>query len=113
MAASAVYKAQVRINGSFRGGIPFIRVGGRYFNPKAVYVKVAGHWRLSYSQFTWSYYWNTGLWSGCACVGCYNTRPVWCTFHPEGTQVTDGLCAHLTKPVAAEYCNCNCACACC
>lgn len=113
MAASAVYKSQARVNGSFRGGIPHCKVAGKYYNPKAVFAKISGHWRLSYSKFTWFYYWDTGAWGGCSGVGSYNTRAVWCKFNPEGTIVADAYCDPKTKPSAAEYCNCNCACACC
>lgn len=114
MPSSAVYKMQVKKGGTYRGMKVHPKVSGKYRDANSVYVKVAGIWRLSYSYFTWYYYWETGNWSGCACVGCTNTRPVWCKLNPEGTVVSDSYCSSAgTKPATTDSCNCNCACACC
>ena len=109
--ASAVYKIQVRANGAYRGCVPFVKVSGAYQNPKSIYVKVNGIWRLSYENFYWSYYWMTGNWSGCACVGWCSSRAVWCNYYPEMLTVADSYCGG-GKPDTVQYCNCACACCC-
>lgn len=112
--ASAVYKVQVRQQGAYRGCVPFVKVQGKYHNPKAIYVKVAGIWRMTYEQFYWSYHWATGAWSGCACVGWCSSRTVWCNYFPEGLVMPDSYCSDQgPKPPTHQYCNCACACCCC
>lgn len=112
--ASAVYKIQVRAQGAYRGCVPFVKVAGKYINPKAIYVKVNGLWRAAYDNFYWSYYWMTGNWSGCACVGNCSSRAVWCNYYPEMLTMPDSYCAAAgAKPATVQWCNCNCACACC
>lgn len=113
MAASAVYKIQPRVAGSWRAGQVHVKVAGKWYNPRAVYIKVSGHWRMTYQRFTWYYYWDVGAWSGCSCIGWCSSRAVWCKFNPEGKIVADSYCDPATRPAATQICNCNCACACC
>lgn len=109
---SAVYKIQAKADGEWKGSIPQARVAGAYTNPKAVYVKVSGVWRLSYEKISWTYSWHTGAWSQCGAIGTYQTRPVWCERAPDAVTVDENYCSD-TKPLASQICNCNCACACC
>lgn len=103
---------QCKVSGDFHKSIPMCRVGGRYYNPKQVYVKVSGVWHLCYTQFVWTYSWVIGDWSNCGAVGTYQTRSVNCTRSPDNAIVNDNFCTEQ-KPISSQICNCNCACACC
>lgn len=113
MPASAVYKVQARVAGSYRGGQPHVRVGGHYYNPKAVYVKVNGKWRMAYQYFVWYYNWVTGPWGSCTCIGWCSSRTVTCYYYPESIPVSASYCGNLSKPADKQICNCHCACKCC
>lgn len=103
---------QCKVSGTFRKSIPMCRVGGKYYNPRQVYVKVSGVWRLCYTNFVWTYSWVVGNWSQCGAVGTYQTRSVNCTRSPDNVIVNDNFCTKQ-KPISSQICNCNCACACC
>lgn len=112
---SNVYKVQCHVGGDYHGSIPMCRVGGNYYNPRQVWVKVTGVWHLCYTWFTWTYSWQVGGWSACGAVGTYQYRSVWCMRSPDNVTMDDSYCYNAgcgAKPTNNNYCNCNCNCAC-
>ncbi len=102
-------RVKTKVNGLWRSSIPMTNVSGRFYNPRQLFVKVSGVWRLVYTNFTWTYSWVIGNWSACGVVGSYQTRSVECTRSPDNVVVNDSFCAGAgAKPITSQICNCNC-----